>query len=163
MDVNHINPFLESTISVFESMLGVTPQAGSPALMNTFHTHRWDISGVIGIVGAADGVIALRMTDAMVTQFLESSGVTCDSDEERNTIINSMVGEIINVIAGNTLGRISEYDLKITVPLVIQGRNHSIAWPQNTPIITIPFRTPKGLFEVTVSLKENRLYQGSCD
>jgi chemotaxis protein CheX len=158
MDVNHVNPFLESTISVFESLMGESPEAGTPSLLGKFHTHRWDISGVIGIVGAADGVIALRLTLGLVEKILENSGVICEDEEERNDIVNSMVGEIINMVAGNTVGKIDQYDLNITVPLVIQGENHSIAWPRNTPIITVPFHLNTGFFEVNFSLKENKLY-----
>ena len=158
MDVKHINPFLESTIFVFESMFGESPQAGTPALMENFHSHRWDISGVIGIVGAADGVIALRLTQNIVSVFLEKSGVDWSDEAELNGVINSMVGEIINVIAGNTVGKIEQYELNITVPFVIQGQNHSIAWPTNAPVITVPFRTSRGIFEVNVSLRENKLF-----
>ena len=158
MDVNHVNPFLESTISVFGSMLGEAPKAGTPAILDEFHSHRWDISGVIGIVGAADGVIALRLTRNLVGKILENSGVVCENDEETSDVVNSMVGEIINMIAGNTVGKIDQYDLDITVPLVVQGQNHSIAWPRNTPIITLPFRLSKGVFEVNFSLKENKLF-----
>lgn len=154
MNANHINPFLNSTISVFESMIGESPSAGKPVILERFATHRWDISGVIGIVGAADGVIALRLTQKLVENILKLSGVIYNSADEKNDLINSMVGEIINMIAGKTVGKITQYNLDITVPLVIQGKNHSIAWPQNTPVITLPFRVSKGVFEVNCSLKE---------
>ena len=161
MNANHINPFLDSTLEIFESLIGETPTAGKPVILERFATHRWDISGVIGIVGAADGVIALRLTQILVEKILKASKILYDdeNEDEKSDMINSMVGEIINMIAGKTVGKINQYDLDITVPLVIQGKNHSIAWPQNTPVITLPFRVTKGIFEVNFSLKENQLFK----
>ncbi len=155
MKAEHINPFLNSTLNVFESMLGSQPQVGQKSLMKNFYTHRWDISGVIGITGTADGVIAIRLTHKLVEKILEKSEIVCSGPEETAEIINGMVGEIINMIAGNALGEITRFDLDITVPFVVQGDNHSIGWPRNNPIIAIPFITNYGPFEVNVSLRDN--------
>ena len=155
MKAEHINPFLNSTMNVFEHMLGSLPQVGQKTLMKNFCSHRWDISGVIGVTGTAEGVVAIRLTHKLVEKILEKSEITCNSQEETVEVINGMVGEIINMIAGNALGEITRFDLDITVPLVIQGSNHTIGWPRNNPIITIPFITSYGPFEVNVSMREN--------
>ena len=157
MKAAHINPFLDSTINLFENMLGQKPNVGMTSLIKSLHSHRWDISGVIGVTGAAEGVVALRMTAHLVDGLLDQSGLAPEGEEERKEIISSMVGEMTNVIAGNALGGIREYDLDITVPFVVQGQNHSISWPRNNPVIGIPFHTSIGFFEVDVSLKENYL------
>ena len=158
MKAEHINPFLDSTLNLFENMLGTRPETGEKTIHRNIVSHRWDISGVIGVTGAAIGVIAIRMTYAMVQKLLEKSGVPIDSESENLEMISSMVGEMANIIAGNALGRIKQYDLDISVPIVIQGKNHSVSWPENHPIICIPFRCVQGTFEVNVSLNENLLY-----
>ncbi len=158
MKAAHINPFLDSTINLFENMLGQEPRVGQISLMKSLHTHRWDISGVIGVTGVAEGVVALRMIKRMVEGLVERSGMTAENEEEQRDIISSMVGEMTNVIAGNALGQIQQYDLDITVPFVVQGQDHSISWPRNNPIIAIPFSCSLGHFEVNVSLKENYLH-----
>ncbi len=157
MKAVYINPFLDSTIDLFDNMLGQKPSVGKASLIARLHTHRWDISGVIGVTGAAEGVVSLRLTSHLVDGLLAHSGLSPDGREEKMEIISSMVGEMTNVIAGNSLSKIREYSLDITVPFVVQGLNHSISWPQNNPILAIPFHTTLGFFEVDVSLKDNYL------
>ncbi|MDC7223239.1 MAG: chemotaxis protein CheX [Spirochaetales bacterium] len=158
MKAVHINPFLDSTIHLFESMLGQAPRVGQKTVLNNMQRHRWDISGVIGVTGAAEGVVALRLTQRLVEGLLEKSGVETSDEMEQREVISSMVGEMTNVISGNALGQIREFDLDITVPFVVQGKDHTISWPSNNPIIAIPFSSPVGHFEVDVSLKENYLH-----
>ncbi|MBN2626296.1 MAG: chemotaxis protein CheX [Spirochaetales bacterium] len=160
MKAAHINPFLDSTINLFNNMLGQEPRVGQKVLLKSLHTHRWDISGVIGITGSAEGVVALRLTRRMVEALLERSGLSPEGgqEEESREIISSMVGEMTNVIAGNALGSIKQFEMDITVPFVVQGQDHSISWPRNNPVIAIPFSSALGHFEVDVSLKENYLY-----
>ncbi|MDC7221091.1 MAG: chemotaxis protein CheX [Spirochaetales bacterium] len=158
MKAVHINPFLDSTINLFENMLGVAPRVGQKTILQSMHTHRWDISGVIGVTGVAEGVVALRLTERIVEGLLDKSDVSTGDDSSRREIISSMVGEMTNIISGNALGQIREYDLDITVPFVVQGKDHSISWPRNNPVIAIPFSCSLGHFEVDVSLKENYLH-----
>jgi len=154
MKAAHINPFLNSTLNMMASMTGREPIPGQKSLLTNFHSHRWDVSGVIGITGTAEGIIAIRMTKNMVEKLLAASGVFFSDVDEFNELTNSMIGEIANVIAGNALSEISQYNLDITVPIVIQGKDHTISWPHNNPVIVIPFSSAFGPFEVCVSLKE---------
>lgn len=158
MKAIHINPFLSSTLNLFESMSGNEPSVGQKTLLQNLHSHRWEISGIIGVTGPAEGVVALRLTFPLVSALLEKSGLTFKDELEQKEMITSMVGEMTNIIAGNALGEIQQYDLDISVPIVIQGKDHSISWPKNNPIISIPFRSPLGVFEVNVSLKENYMH-----
>ncbi|MBN2658615.1 MAG: chemotaxis protein CheX [Spirochaetales bacterium] len=157
MKAVHINPFLNATLNLMENMTGRIPIPGQKSLLQHFHSHRWDVSGVIGVTGNAEGIIAIRMTRNMVERLLDASNIFYDDMEEFNDLTNSLIGEIANVIAGNALSEISQYNLNITVPIVIQGKDHTIAWPRNNPIIVIPFSSAYGPFEVCVSLKESLL------
>lgn len=158
MKADHINPFLESTQNLFQNMLGEEPVIGEKALLKDLYNHPWDISGVIGVTGPAEGVIVLRLALSLVLSLMEQSGMSSDDETEQKQLITSMVGEMTNVIAGNALGKIQQYDLDISVPFVIQGKEHSISWPTNNPVISIPFTTTLGDFEVNVSLKENFMH-----
>lgn len=155
MKAVHINPFLDATVNLFTQMLGSEPRVGQKSLLTNFNSHRWDISGIIGVTGSAEGVVAIRLTRKIVEKMVKLSGLTADSESEMNDLISSMVGEMVNVIAGNALSGIGQYDLDITVPFVVQGKDHTISWPQNNPIITVPFITSQGPVEVNISLKDN--------
>lgn len=163
MKAVHINPFLNATLNLFQNMMGNRPNVGSTAIVKNICTHRWDVSGIIGITGAAEGVIAIRLTQNMVERLLKRSGIECKNEDELAETTSSMVGEMANIIAGNALGEVSRHDLDITVPIVIQGQNHNISWPSQNPILAIPFISSQGPFEVNVSLKENFLFRAESD
>lgn len=155
MKAVHINPFLDSTLNMFESMSGRRPQPGQKSLLKNFYSHRWDVSGVIGVTGAVEGIITIRMTKIMVEKLLVKSNILFSDLDDFSELASSMVGEMANVIAGNALSELEQYDMDITVPIVIQGKDHTISWPHNNPVIVIPFASAFGPFEVCVSLKES--------
>lgn len=103
MKAVHINPFLNSTLNMMENMSGRRPHPGQKSILTNFSSHRWDVSGVIGVTGAAEGIIAIRMTTKMVEKLLIRSGILFSDVDEFSELTSSMVGEIANVIEGNTL------------------------------------------------------------
>ncbi len=154
MNVRLINPFLSATMGVFEQtfQLGATP--GDVYLDERAYTHRWDISAVMVLTGNAIGVVAIRLTRVLADKLLGRSGVTWENQEEREKLVNGMVGELVNVIAAQASNHLEEYKIEISVPIVVQGINHTISWPDKQPIVAIPFSTTVGPFVVNVSLFE---------
>ena len=154
LNAAYVNPFLSSTIGLFEQMFGITPVAGAIYLDERAHTHRWDISAVMVLTGNAIGVVAIRLTRLLSDKLLAKSGVTWQEEEERLDLVNGMVGELVNIVAGNASGELKDLDIDISVPIVVQGTNHTVSWPDKEPILAIPFTTPLGPFLVNVSLME---------
>lgn len=154
MNVKIINPFLSATVNMLKQMFGLDATAGSPFVLDNLIGHRWEISGLIAITGSTRGVVAIRLHHVLVNKLLEKSGVEVGNDDERSEVINGMVGELINIVSGNAIGEIQGYQLDISVPMIVQGENHTIAWPKIAPVICIPFRTNAGDFEVAVCFKE---------
>jgi len=154
LNAAYVNPFLSATIRLFEQMFGITPVVGSIYLDERAHTHRWDISAVMVLTGNAIGVVALRLTRLLSDKLLVKTGVTWKEEDERLDLVNGMVGELVNIIAGNASGELKDLDIEISVPIVVQGTNHTVAWPDKEPVLAIPFTTPLGPFLVNVSLME---------
>lgn len=154
MNAALVNPFLAATIELFERTFGITPRVGEVYLDDRARNHRWDISAIMILTGSAIGVVAVRLTRVLADKLLRKSGVEWKDDEERLSLCDGMVGELVNVIAGNASGNLSGYDVEISVPLVVQGRNHTVSWPDQAPILSIPFSTELGPFLVNVSLIE---------
>ena len=150
--VQYTNPFLESTVKLFNSTFNINPKAGNLFLVKNQIKHRWEISGVMILTGSAIGVVSIRLTRHLSQKLLEKSEIYYETQEERDQLTNGMVGELVNIIAGNASSQLSGYNIKVSVPFVIQGENHSIAWPENAPIIGIPFTTAYGPFVINVSL-----------
>jgi chemotaxis protein CheX len=150
----YINPFLSSTIKLFEQTFGFSPEPGTVYLDDRAGKHRWDISAVMVLTGNAIGVVALRLTRYLSEKLLVKSGVTWQNEDEREDLISGMVGELVNIIAGNASSELVEYEIEISVPIVVQGENHTISWPDKAPIVGVPFSTPYGPFLIDVSLIE---------
>jgi chemotaxis protein CheX len=156
MKAEHVNPFLDATINLMRTTFKLEPSVGSPYVVDDLTSHRWEISGVMVSTGSAIGVVAVRLSRLLCVKLLEHSGLEAQSTKEQEALINGMVGELVNVIAGNAATRLQGYSINVSVPFVVQGRNHTIAWPERAPIIGIPFRTPHGPFAVYVSLMDNK-------
>jgi len=160
MNVDYVNPFLSATIELFEKTFGVTPIPGEVFLDERARKHRWDISAVMVLTGSAIGVVAIRLTRLLADKLLVKSGVQWKDEEERESLCDGMVGEMVNIVSGNASGRLSGYDIEISVPIVVQGENHTISWPERSPIIGVPFTTDFGPFMIDISLIEiPKMYQ----
>ena len=65
------------------------------------------------------------------------------------------VGEMVNIIAGNAKKDLAGFRVEISLPGVITGHTYKINWPQGVPIITIPFESDAGMFNVNVSFRKH--------
>lgn len=154
MNVAYINPFLSSTIDLFRHSFAVDAVPSEAYLDARSGAHRWDISAIMVLTGNAIGVVALRLTRLLADKLLARSGVEWKTEDERQDLVNGMVGELVNIIGGNASGKLTDLSIDISVPIVVQGKDHTISWPDQNPIIAIPFTTPIGPFQVNVSIME---------
>lgn len=117
-----------------------------PFLLDSVNSKRWDISAEMIFSGNFNGALALRMPKHLSTKLLELSGIPFSSKEERGVLLTEMVRELVNIIAGNVSGELSQHNVEVSVPFIVQGEAHEIPWPRNIPTICIPFWTPYGPF-----------------
>lgn len=152
MDVSVVNPFLKSAINMFEHMFNITPTYGMPFLVPPNGAHRWELSGVIGIVGDSKGVLILRVTKTFGQKLLASTGIEIEDEFDRPMVMREMISELVNIISGNALEDLEDKNIDITPPITVQGLNHQIAWPSNAPIIGVPFFSSYGPFEIQINI-----------
>jgi chemotaxis protein CheX len=151
MKVEYINPFLESTISTFKTMLGCVLTRGIPYVKNGSQPEH-EVSGVIGLTGKAQGTVvvglgreaALRATEAMLQE----------RPPEINGDVVDAIGELANIIAGGAKAQLEHLDLSVSLPSVITGKGHCIQFPTKVTPICIPFDSDWGLITVEVGLSE---------
>ena len=153
MNVDVINAFLTEGMNAFNTMFGIEANPNKPGLLDpTALGHQWEISGLLGLTGQYKGIVAFRLHKILANKMLELSGIEC-SEDERNDVAIGLVSEFTNVISGHAVTALKDYFLDISPPYTIIGQNHVIAWPKNYPVISIPFTTPYGPFEVDVCFK----------
>lgn len=152
MNVSIVNPFLEATMNMFEKMFSITPTYGKPFLVSPDANHRWEVSGVIGIVGETEGILVLRVTKVFAMKLLEKSNIIIQEESEKPQIMREMISEFVNIISGNALSKLGDKDISVTPPFSVQGANHTIAWSSSNAIIGVPFLTKYGPFEMQINL-----------
>ncbi|GHU07458.1 chemotaxis protein CheX [Spirochaetia bacterium] len=136
----YLEPFIEVSENVFETLGGVKITAGRPYIVSRDTVHEWDISAIIGLAGEARGAVVISFKQNTALQLAtQMSGKTfIDWDD----MVIDIIGEIINIIAGKAKQRLEEkFRLVISLPSIIRGKEHAIWWPGDAPrIICIPFK-----------------------
>jgi len=150
VDVSYVNPFIGATVETFKTMLSMDLKTGMPQLKQDA-THTYDVSGVIGLSGEAQGVIALSFPKAMAMQV-----VSALLGSEIKTIgpdLTDGIGELANIVAGYAKQGLSQYKLSISLPNVVVGSGHKITTQSNVATIVVPLIAKNGEFAIEVSLK----------
>jgi chemotaxis protein CheX len=115
----------------------------------------WDVSGIIGLTGEARGAVVISMRIDLAIKL--TSILTGTEHKGLDPDVVDAVGEIINIIAGNSKQELEEaFRLVISLPTIIKGREHSINWPNGQArVICIPFTiSDKDSFTLSVALEE---------
>ena len=84
---------------------------------------------------------------------LDRSGIEIVVASEREELAKQLVSEFTNIIAGNAISEIKNKDIRVSPPVVVAGKDHTLSWPKNYPFVGIPFATQYGPFEVDVCFK----------
>ncbi len=149
MDVRFINPFIQATLHVLETMASTRAQAGKPFLKKD-KVARGDVSAVIGLTGEVSGTVSVSFSESSILGIVSS--MFGEAAGPMDAEIGDAVGEIANMISGQArqalegLGR----SLKAAIPSVIMGKGHQIAHVTSAPVIAIPFKTDNGDFTIEV-------------
>ena len=149
MDVTLINPFINATINVLETMAFMTVTAGKPYVKQD-NTAVGDVTGVLGLTGVAHGTIAVTFEEECILTVV--SNMLGEKMDSLNEDIADAVGELTNMISGQARKELDEVGrvFKAAIPSVITGRNHSIRHYSDGPKIAIPFETNGGDFTIEV-------------
>ncbi|MDR2184683.1 MAG: chemotaxis protein CheX [Treponema sp.] len=136
----YIQPFVDVCVSVFKDFVGVDLGAERPHFAEKEAVYDWDISAVIGLTGEARGAVVISMKKELAVKItgLLTGSEHKDLDDE----VVDAIGEIVNIIAGNAKKGLEEsFRLVISLPTIVQGKEHAIKWPNNQArIICIPFK-----------------------
>ncbi len=149
MDVRLINPFINATANVIETMAFMKIKAGRPYLKKD-SVAKGDVTGVIGLTGVANGTISVTFQERCILKIVSNM-----FDEEMKVLneeIADAVGELTNMISGQARKELEETGkiFHAAIPSVITGKNHTISHFTSGPKIAIPFYTDDGNFTIEV-------------
>lgn len=153
MDAKLINPFINATSNVLETMAFIKSVPGKPYLKKD-DVAKGDVTGVIGITGETNGTIAVTFEEACILKIV--SNMFGEEMTTLNSEVADAVGELTNMISGQArrelegLGKVFE----AAIPSVVSGRAHTITHYTDGPKIAIPFTTEGGSFTIEVCLEK---------
>jgi chemotaxis protein CheX len=149
MKAEYINPFVRSVVNAFSTMIGCEVKRGQLSLGspgNRLH----EVSGVIGLSGTAAGTVVLSLSREVALKV--AAALLLVEPEEINSEVIDAVGELTNIVAGAAKGELDQFQLSISLPTVVMGRDHQMRFPSNVTPICVPFETPWGPLSLEVGL-----------
>ncbi len=155
LDIKYINPFLQATISILE-MLGMPGgKVGKPGLGDlTFDEDTFLIQ--VGVTGAMRGQVFFKMTDNS-SKSIASTMMMGMPVNELDAMACSALGELGNMILGNTATLFSTMGIifDITPPISMHGKK--IKLTSDIPAITIPVMIGEEEYiRLFICVKENK-------
>jgi chemotaxis protein CheX len=73
----------------------------------------------------------------------------CENTEINGDVVDA-VGELTNMVAGGAKAKLAEYQLMVSLPNVITGRDHEVRFPSDVTPICVPFSTKWGALALEV-------------
>ena len=151
MKAEHVSPFIKSAKQTFLTMLGLNVQMGKLFLRGVDDKRQADISGIIGLSGDVKGAVIIGYPKA--TALAVVSKFIGEETTEINGDVTDAIGEITNIISGYAKKDMTEYNISISLPSVIEGSDHQVHLPKDVPIMCVPMTSEAGEFIIEVSMK----------
>ena len=151
MKAKYINPFIVATSEVFARQLECSVTRSQLYATANF-TPIFDITGIIGMSGTAEGCVAISLSREVAIQataFMLQQPPSSEIDDD----VADAVGEIANMIAGSSRADLEQDQLQITVPIVKIGKSELIDFPKKSYPICIGFDSAWGPLAIQVGLQ----------
>ena len=152
--IDYVGPFVEVTVNTLQEFCGIEVSPKHPHFLDPEKEFDWDISAVIGLSGAVRGAVIVSMKSELAIKLTDILTGTPHTEIDADVV--DAVGEINNIIAGNIKPKVPNGDkIVISIPTMIKGIDHSIAWPsKQTRILCIPHKAfENDIFHLMVAIE----------
>lgn len=153
MKAELINPFLNATKNVLETMCQTPAKAGKPELKKGNKSYG-ELTGMIGMASeSVTGCMILSFTEKCILNIVGSMLMEPPKDKIDAETVDA-VGELTNMICGGAKAQLAKLDHKfdLATPTMIQGKGVEISYFSEAPTIVIPFTTDHGNFVIEANL-----------
>ncbi len=155
MKAEFINPFLQATKNVLETMCQTPVQPKKPMLKEGRTTYG-DVTGIIGMASdTVSGCMILSFSDTCIINVVANMLMEAPKTNIDDEIVDA-VGELTNMICGGAKATLAKLDHKfdLATPTMITGKGIEISTLSSTPTIVIPFETEYGGFVIEANLDD---------
>jgi len=153
MDVTYLNPILDATNNVFDTMMGVETERGDVKLREEISTDN-EANVIIGLTGDIEGSIVYSFSKEIALNIVnEMAGMEID---EIDKFVTSAIGEMANIISGKAATGLAEknYKCNIAPPQTVVGKDTKISTGTDN-ILSVKLNTKMGNFQVNFSMVKN--------
>ena len=142
----------DATKEIFETMIMLDITPGDP-LTESVKSFTCSVSGVIGLAGSCQGMLAIHTPDT-VAKAITSSFLGMDVDEVNDDVTDA-IGELANMLAGNIKMVLdgAGKDVTLSIPSCIHGDEYSMDCVADADWVVVPFTLEAGSFLVELQLK----------
>ena len=153
MQIQYINPFIESATNILEQIAGISSERGELSLRSSTQA-RYEVAAVLGIVGEVRGqvVYSMSMTTAKGVASQMMGGIQV---EEFDEIAKSAIAELGNMITGNASTLLEKQGIRCSIspPTLITGHEIHVSAVKIQTLI-VPLNTDVGILEIAVGLQK---------
>lgn len=155
MKAEFINPFLNATKNVLETMCQTQVSAKKPTLKENTLTYG-EVTGIIGMVSdTISGNMILSFSEQCILHVVANMLMEEPKEKVDDEIVDA-VGELTNMICGGAKAQLAKLDYKfdLATPTMVVGKDVEISHYSEAPTLVIPFSTEHGEFVIEANLAE---------
>lgn len=151
MDQSYIIPVIKSVQNVFETMLQLPIEVGTPERKHGGDTGH-DVSAIVGLSGDMDGAVVLSFpTETAERVVALFTGTELDAGHED---FADALGELVSMVAGGAKAQFNCQEVSISCPTVVIGRGHQVHARKDVVAVSIPCGSDCGRFYAEVSIRQ---------
>ena len=150
MDVNLINPFIDTFIYIMETTSSMNYRLQRPHLNKSCESEG-PISGLIDISGDISGFISVTFSREAILKMV--SNMFGEEMTEINDDVKDAVGEFVNMVCGQANNKFAQNgkNIKVEGKGIKDGEKHQLNSADKRPLITIPMKSDFGMAYLNVS------------
>ncbi len=146
-----IMPFVASVQSVFETMLQMRVEVGTP-FVNKDNSTRRDVTAIIGMSGDIQGSVALSFQLDGATR---TASIFAGTELEAGSPdFVDAIGELANMISGGAKAKFKDKTVSISCPTVVMGTELALRSNSDSVCIVLPCTCDSGEFQIEVTIKQ---------
>jgi chemotaxis protein CheX len=150
MNVQYINPVLQSILNVLKTMAQMEPQVGKPSKKEN-NTSLGVVTGIMEMTtGGKKGSLAISFSEPVALDIAKR--MLREEFTEVNEMVADLTGEITNMVTGGAKAIFQEKGINfdMSLPRVLTGENHIIDHVSGGTTIVLPFTADSGQFYVEI-------------
>ena len=151
LNIEYINPFIVGASKVFNSLLKTDLKKGKVQAVDTIDpTH--DVIINIEIKGAMTGFVIYSLSFHTVNKIAEVL-VPGLNEEMIRQEYKDIIGEVANMITGNAVSMLTDKDIELSTPVVMDKCDFTMAGLRKYFAFEIKLYSPMGPVEICIVVK----------